>query len=215
MADKSELKQAAFELAMNELRGRLLYEDYVEKNGKVFREQVSAFATRIAEERKSVDEVRRNVPELAGKSYWWDVPYDITKPVEEFPGTFAFSEGIYTEQDDFEETYGLMLARAKQCDTAHDVFNIYLTFSDYVTLYADRKALKVNPAAKVQRKAIYCAEEELPVQKTVGEYEDHVLMLLRIHTNTGDYSRRFVRLQAGFPDNCSRLITGMTVQSVF
>ena len=80
-------------------------------------------------------------------------------------------EGIYSEQADFEETFGLRLEESKRRYIVSDILNIYLSFSDYVVLYADRKRLKAAVSAPVTVKAILCCEEELPRQRSVGQYE--------------------------------------------
>lgn len=169
MADKNDFRQAAFELAIAELRGRLVYEEY--RSGNVTKAELQAYAAEAEKRKQQAELLRREVPGAEGKSYWWDIPYEIDSPSGSFPDTFALPGGIYTEQDDFKAGYGFELERAEQFDSVHMMSEFYLSSDRYVTLYADRKALKANLAAKVHRKAILCAEEKLPTHQDVGEYQ--------------------------------------------
>ena len=171
MAEKSELKEAAFSLALTELRGRLLYDSFRAGNSSVTAKALKALEAKREEECRRLNDLRRTVPEAAGKSYWWDIPYKIERPAGQFADVYAMPEGIYSEQADFEETFGLRLEESKRRYIVSDILNIYLSFSDYVVLYADRKRLKAAVSAPVTVKAILCCEEELPRQRSVGQYE--------------------------------------------
>lgn len=171
MADKNELKQAAFELAVAELRGRVIFDEYRSGEKKITEVQLQQFREQAEKARAHVEAIRKEVPDIAGKSYWWDVPYDMTKPAGNFPDTFLLPDGIYTEQEDFEETDGFLMERGLQYDTTQTLFEFYLSNPNYVVLYADRKRLKANLGVPVQRNVILCAKEELPTHRQVGAYQ--------------------------------------------
>ena len=111
MAEKEELKQAAFSLGMTELRGRLLYDRYRRGMEGASEENLERIAAEREEECRRVNQIRQSVPGIEGKSYWWDLPYEIKNPPGRFAGTFAMPDGIYSEQDDFSAACGVTLTR--------------------------------------------------------------------------------------------------------
>ena len=63
---------------------------------------LKALEAKREEECRRLNDLRRTVPEAAGKSYWWDIPYKIERPAGQFADVYAMPEGIYSEQADFE-----------------------------------------------------------------------------------------------------------------
>ena len=168
MAEKEELKQAAFSLGMTELRGRLLYDRYRRGMEGASEENLERIAAEREEECRRVNQIRQSVPGIEGKSYWWDLPYEIKNPPGRFAGTFAMPDGIYSEQDDFSEACGVTLTRNDSRFLVSDVLSSYFSYSDYVVLYADRKKMKARITSPVTMKVILCAREEQPPRQVTG-----------------------------------------------
>lgn len=175
MVDKSKLKEAAFLLALEEQKGRIAYNYFLKEEIK--ENELALISENIRNQQNIVEGFRKNIPEVQGKSYWWDIPYEITKPVGEFLGTFAFQNGIYTEQDDFSETFGGYIEKAPMFETSIDVFQSYLSSEKYIPLFVNRKLLKSNLNATVQRKVILCAEEQATFKLDLSSYGDFYITL--------------------------------------
>ena len=165
MADKQELKQAALLLGATEMKGRFLYDSFQRKDPSVTEEILESLSDFRERQCREVNLLRQSVPGTEGKSYWWDLPYDIRKPPGLFAGTFSMPEGIYSEQEDFEEGFGLYLKKADSHWLASDILEMYFTGGDDVVLYADRKRMKEKLSSEAAIRAILCAEEELPVRQ--------------------------------------------------
>lgn len=150
---KEKLKEAAFSLAMTELRGRLLYRRYRQAPSSVSRENILAVQKEWEEQRRKLDALRGTIPECEGKRYWWDISYDVEAPFETFESCLSLPQGVYSEQDNFAEYHGGFLDRAEQQLNVADVLNSYFRMSDYVVLYADRKQMKANLTAPVSIRA--------------------------------------------------------------
>lgn len=171
MTDKEELKQAAFSLAMTELRGRLLYDRFRRGLEGATEENLQKIAAEREEECRRVNQIRQSVPGIEGKSYWWDLPYDIKNPPGQFSGSFAMPQGVYSEQDDFSDCCGAEMVRNSHRYLVTDVLASYFSYSDYVVLYADRKRMKAQLTSPVEMKAIICAQEEQPAGQTMEQKE--------------------------------------------
>ena len=77
MADKQELKQAALLLGATEMKGRFLYDSFQRKDPSVTEEILESLSDFRERQCREVNLLRQSVPGTEGKSYWWDLPYDI------------------------------------------------------------------------------------------------------------------------------------------
>lgn len=183
---KEKLKEAAFSLAMIELKGRLLYRRYRQAPGSVNRANLRNLQKEWETQLRRLDALRSAVPECVGKRYWWDVPYDVEAPLEAFESCLSLPQGIYLEQDNFAEYQGGFLDRAEQKLNVAGVLSTYLNMSDYVVLYADRKQMKANLTASVSIRAILCCEEALPEPESIKGYQGKMPHNI---TNSSEYQR--------------------------
>lgn len=158
--DKEDLKKAAFILAVDELGVRLAYERYCSGGGTMPKQELAKCENRLAADRQQADRCRAQLLDLREKSYWWDIPFDIRNPFPQFPGTFFFRNGVYSEQDDFDLGIGLELERVQEQLHVSAVLNSYMILSDYVTLYADKKMLRGNLSQPVKSRILLCCEAE-------------------------------------------------------
>ena len=183
---KEKLKEAAFSLAMTELRGRLLYRRYRQAPSSVSRENILAVQKEWEEQRRKLDAMRGTIPECEGKRYWWDISYDVEAPFETFESCLSLPQGVYSEQDNFAEYHGGFLDRAEQQLNVADVLNSYFRMSDYVVLYADRKQMKANLTAPVSIRAILCCEEAQFEPESMKGYQGKMSNSL---INSNEYQR--------------------------
>lgn len=190
------MKKAAFSLGMTELRGRLLYDRFRRGMEGASEENLEKIAAEREEECRKVNQIRKTVPELEGKSFWWDLPYDIENPPGQFGDTFAMPEGIYSEQDDFSGACAVTLEKNSFPYLVSEVLASYFSSPDFVVLYADRKRMKAKPVSPITVKAILCAQEEQPAEQAAEEKEPPPPFIAE---NTYDYwyLQREIRSIAG------------------
>lgn len=105
------------------------------------------------------DRIRAVIPKLSEKRYWWDIPFDETKPlIQEEP---AMADGIYTEQRDLEETCkGDTVTLAAKENRMPGSLWLELK-SHWTPLYMDRKAFAVHLSDPMELRAIYCAKSDI------------------------------------------------------
>ena len=139
---KADLKKTAFMLAMSELTARLAYEKNVE--GGQEEKRLKECEEKVASLRMEATNIRSQIPELADKTYWWDIPFDVQKVMEESSDTLAFPEGGYIEQDDFDTDAPFEVGKVVNRYRGGDALSLFLSnvSDDKVILYANRKELK-------------------------------------------------------------------------
>lgn len=157
--DKDRLKDAALALAVTELRGRLLHRRFQLSPAPGQLEALQALQQKHEAQRRALNDIRRSIPECEGKAYWWDIDYKAEKLPVPFADCLSMPQGIYSEQDDFEDHSGGFLTRAGRSITVMDALRQYFSMSDYIVLYADRKRMKANLNAPLSMRAILCCEE--------------------------------------------------------
>ena len=139
---KAELKEKAFKLAMSELMARSAYEKALENDQE--KNRLKEYEKKVDVLTKEASDIRNQIPELADKTYWWDIPFDVRKIMDESKDTIAFPEGIYVEQDDFDTDAPLEVGKIVNRYRGGDVLSLFLSnvSDDKVILYANRKELK-------------------------------------------------------------------------
>ena len=161
--DKSDLKKAAFDLALAEVYARVAYEKYQKKVRGYDSKEINKQEDYVSGLKDKVQMIHGQLPELSDKSYWWSIPFDISKPDPENPDTFALARGIYTEQDEVEDYGGFELKQKSHCVYGGDVLRLYLTGreSSQMTLYVNRKELKKHLTDWIDVKYILNCETDI------------------------------------------------------
>ena len=127
---KDRLKDAALALAVTELRGRLLHRRFQLSPALGQLEALQALQQKHEAQRRALNDIRRSIPECEGKAYWWDIDYKAEKLPVPFADCLSMPQGIYSEQDDFEDHSGGFLTRAGRSITVMDALRQYFSMSD-------------------------------------------------------------------------------------
>lgn len=159
MDGKEGLKEGALALAMTELQGRLLCRSWQLSQTPDQLEALQMLQQKHETQKNALNALRRSIPECEGKTYWWDIDYDVKEIPVPFEDCLSMPWGIYSVQDDFEESRGGFLTGARRSVTVMDALQQYFSMSDYIVLYADRKRMKANLNEPLSLRAILCCEE--------------------------------------------------------
>lgn len=109
----------------------------------------------IKELTAQVNSIRAQLPELAGKQYWWDIPF---RP-EEFtePDAYCFDNGIYLETEPL--STGMDGANSVLCHKAqklnYTLLSSRLTNPHLIPLFVDKKKLKLHLNDTMELREIY------------------------------------------------------------
>lgn len=112
--------------------------------------------------RAQADCLRRSLPEVAEKEFWWDVPFTPGAPKESEEDTFHMESGFYLETDEWENCRedGKNWMRCKPKERpVKDLISYYVTFEQsYIILYMDKKKMRRLIKYPAQVRTIYHAE---------------------------------------------------------
>lgn len=141
--NKDELKRTAEQLATCEIMLRQCCEQ--SEHEKLYHE----YATLL----QRVNMIRSNIPELAEKRYWWDVPF---KAEDSSRNVNSITNGIYSEQASLNENDcfpGMnALVGNKIRTTCSDVINYR---SSWKPLYLNKTEMRNHLNDKVELRAVY------------------------------------------------------------
>lgn len=160
--DKHDLKQAAQLLATAELKARLIYdrEQSMEADDPRLdgvRSLRRELVRQVEQHTGEVNRIRAAIPELAGKAYWWDIPFDVTRPDPEEEG-FSLPGGFYQEvRFDPQAEYSL-LDGDEQYRNAGYLLALYAGVggrSSYIPLYLSKKKFRAYYDRPLEVRPIY------------------------------------------------------------
>lgn len=163
--EKKDLKDAAERLASCEAIMRQLF--FKLQSPKLcsmeerqhFEEQLRELRLKRTEFKVRADEIRASIPKLSGKRYWWDVPFDETKPLLQEESLMA--EAIYTEQGDLEQTLqGDRLVMEPKKSSMPGSLWLELK-NQWVPLYMNRAEFAAHLSDPMELRAVYCAKSEI------------------------------------------------------
>ena len=155
--EKKDLRKAALQLAGEELSVRLMCDKELRSTGKISESTLVNGQRRVSEAAAKANKVRRLIPELCEKKYWWDIPFDAAHPISEFPDTFSLSDGVFSEKD----YISLEAGKMKQKQTYYPggtVININMSGVTDTVLYLNRQEMKKHLSDEIQVKNIVCSE---------------------------------------------------------
>lgn len=197
--DKSDLKKAAFELALAEVCARAAYEMYKEKAPGYDLKEIKKQEAYVSSLKEQVQMIQSQIPELSEKSYFWSTPFDLSKSVPEISNTFMLARGIYTEQDEVENYGGFELRQKPHRLCGGDVLRLYLTGweNSRMILYMNRKELKKHLTDWIDIKDILSCETDV-----LGELGN-----LKAYSGVGigsvEYRRMERQIQSDMDQICS------------
>lgn len=118
----------------------------------------------VEELTKQANSIRVQLPELAGKQYWWDVPFRTEEASE--PDAYCFDDGFYMETEPLHtsvEGASSMLYHKKQ-GLNYTLLSSRLTDASFIPLFLDKKKLKLHLNDTMELRELY------NVTSSYGEY---------------------------------------------
>ena len=102
-----------------------------------------------------VNSMRAQLPELAGKQYWWDVPFRSEEFAE--PDSYRFDNGEYVETPPLHTDVegGSSVLRPKTRRMSYAMLSSRLTDPDFVLLHLDKKKLKLHLNDEMELRELY------------------------------------------------------------
>ncbi len=195
--DKSDLREVATKLASAEFLcktlNKILSDAQDGSDDKQIHKNLEAALVQVKELTLEANRIRLAIPELAGKRYWWDVPFTVQEP--SFEDTFCFDDGIYIESDKidcvFDERHWYV--KPKKETVGYDLLSSQLTNRDTILFYLNRKELlnKINSCFEMRyiynvmsvtrqyEVVSYLNPSISPVSLALREYEQQREMLLQ------------------------------------
>lgn len=155
--EKQDLRKAAYELAAEEFFARLMYDSFRQGAKDISSDSLSSQAGKVSAARKKVDEIRSQIPELSGKQYWWDIPFDIRNPLTEFEDTFVFGQAGFTEQPEFELGVAEIKPQIRRM-RGDEILSLYLSHPVDPVLYMDRKGFKSHLSDQMEVRTLFMYE---------------------------------------------------------
>lgn len=164
--EKADLKAAAEALATCEVLLRQTYRQLVQSEGErpagggetaresVLLAQLKELRQKRVFLKEQADRIRAGIPKLAGKRYWWDIPFDETKPL--LAGEYA-PENIYSEQEPWEEVVSggrLRLARKEMCLPGGCLLQY---MGSWIPLYLNKKEMAAHLSDEMELRCVYRA----------------------------------------------------------
>lgn len=178
MIDLRDLRLAAGALASAEVKARLVHDrlrrmaasdpGYGAVKGLLAEKtaQVEALT-------RAANELRASIGEAAGKSYWWDIPFDVDRPAPVAEG-FSFPDGYYLEVR-FDPRAGSPLLDSKRLNPHASLYmNTFSPFpNDYadVPLYLNRKRFRAHFGSCLEVRPIYHVMEIRGEFRTVSHID--------------------------------------------
>lgn len=154
--EKEDLKRAAEALASGEAALRQAW-------SRAQQPDAGPAAQRELEERRreraallaEANRIRASIDRLAGKQYWWDVPFDERRPPLGGP---AFPEGVYSERDELIQEGGALVGR-KNVLPGGGILSFYQL--SWTPLYMDRAEMKAHLSDQMERRSVYQASAQV------------------------------------------------------
>lgn len=111
--------------------------------------------TEVKELTEQVNSLRAQLPELAGKQYWWDVPFRPEETTE--PDSYCFDDGVYMETAPL--STGMeganSVLRHKVQHLNYTLLSSRLTDPAFIPLFLDKKKLKLHLNDTMELREIY------------------------------------------------------------
>lgn len=153
--NKELLKQAVMQLLEAEAVCRRLYA-YHKSNEKGNADFDKAYKDVILLANR-VREIQQQIPELAEKRYWWDIPFSLEEC--DVPDGFSFEDGEYIESDSvyMEEEDGKKYLLKKSSVIDYSRMARDLTQGIYIPLFVNKKQLRLHINEPMVRRELYNA----------------------------------------------------------
>lgn len=134
--NKEALRQAAEQLLTTETVCRRLYRNKESGFGKAC-DDVEEFTNHVKE-------LQKQIPDMAEKQYWWNIPFS-PEECEEYEG-FCFEDGEYIESDSIrtKEEAGKIILFPKSITMDYGRLARDLTEGLYIPLFINKKKLRVH-----------------------------------------------------------------------
>lgn len=157
--DKSNLEQIALQLASAEFfckgLSKIALETQNKSENNIVLAKLEAACARVKELTLEANRIRSALPELASKSYWWDVPFTAEEP--SFDNVFSFDNGIYIEGDKICSVLNgikwYMQPQKEYID--YSQFSSRLTGDNAILFYLNKKELLNNINSRFEKRYIY------------------------------------------------------------
>ena len=104
---------------------------------------------------EQVNSIRAQLPELAAKQYWWDVPFRPEETTE--PDAYCFDDGVYMETPplytDIEGATSVLRHKVQRLN--YTLLSSKLTNPSVIPLFLDKKKLKLHLNDTMELREIY------------------------------------------------------------